>query len=119
MSTDESIEHALAYSPRLRKVHQYVLAHLDQPISLEDAARVASLEPKYFSALFKRRTGTGFKRWLVGLRIGHAMELLDSEDLDITSVADRVGFANLRTFQRAFLEHVGTTPSLFRKSRRS
>lgn len=104
-----------AYDPRLRKLKEYVEGHLDEPISLEDAARIACLEPKYFSVLFKQSVGIGFSEWLHRTRIREAQELLQENNDLIIDIALAVGYGNVRTFERAFRRYTGTSPTAFRR----
>lgn len=107
---------AFAYYPRLARVHQYVLANYAGHISLADAAGVAALERNYFSSYFHARVGLRFRDWLSHLRVGRAIELLQTSDLAITGVAFEVGFQDLRTFERAFKKCTGSTPRAFKAS---
>jgi two-component system response regulator YesN len=107
---------AFFYYERLGKVAKFVRENFAGPIALEDAADVAGLEPKYFSAYFRRKTGTCFRDWLTGVRVDKAKALMQEHDHSITDVALRTGFRDLRTFERAFKAHAGTTPSEYKCS---
>ena len=68
----------------------------------------------YFSSFFKEQTGTLFSIYVETKRIEHACAVLthrDGETLD--KVAQAVGYANTRTFRRAFKKLKGVTPSQF------
>ena len=106
----------LRYYERLDRVAAYVRANLSRPISLTEAARVASLEPKYFSVYFKKRVGLCFRDWLSTLRIEQAKKLLTSRDLSITNVAFAVGFGSLRSFERNFTKRLGVAPAEHQKT---
>jgi AraC-like DNA-binding protein len=104
------------YYPNLKRLRGYVLDRLEQPISLADAANVAGLERKYFSAFFHRHVGIPFSRWLTLLRLARAIELIQREDNSLGIVAAKAGFADRRTFERAFRRYVGLTPREFRRA---
>lgn len=107
---------AFHYYARLRRLQTYVEKHYDECIRLADAARVAGLEEKYFSAFFRRTTGHTFHKWLIDFRIEKALALFRQENHQVTEVAFSVGFQDLRTFERAFKKRVGMTPREFRKT---
>ncbi len=107
---------ALTYYRRLAAVVRYVEAHGSEPVSLRDAARVAGLEPKYFSAFFRSKVGTRFSEWIRAVRVERAVRLMRASDTSITRLAFEVGFGEVRTFQRAFKRLVGATPSAYRAS---
>ena len=60
---------AFSYYDRLTPVLQFVTAHLAKPISLEDAAKLAGLERKYFSVFFHSKVGLTFTEWIRILRV--------------------------------------------------
>lgn len=115
MSPEEQLQQAFAYYARLKKVKTLVEQHLAEPIGLQDAARVASLEPKYFSKFFKEKTGVAFSSWLHDQRVARAMELLRNEEVSISSLATRVGYSDPKTFFRAFKARTGHSPSNYRE----
>src|SRR5262245_33062250 len=89
---------ALKYYSCLQRVKQYVDAHHSENISLQTAARIASMEKKYFSAFFRRKVGITYTDWLTSVRIVKAMVLIKNDDDSLTHIASRAGFGDLRTF---------------------
>lgn len=108
-----------AYYPRLRRVDDFVRQHMSDPIGLKDAARVAALEPKYFSRYFRQKAGITFSEWLHDMRIERAKELLTRESISVQRLAALSGYSNPRTFRRAFKIRTGLSPSTYRKQVRS
>jgi len=106
---------AFTYDSRLAKVEQFVLLHYPDPLPLETVARVAGLEKTYFSKYFHEKTGMCYLAWLSWIRVQFAIALVRAADLPITEVAFSVGFQDVRTFERAFTRHVGTSASALRR----
>ena len=106
------------YYPNLRRLRGYVLDRLQHSISLAEAAGVAGLERKYFSAFFHRRVGIPFSQWITLLRLARAIELIQREDNTLGIVAAKSGFADRRTFERAFRKYLRLTPREFRAATR-
>ncbi len=104
------------YYPRLNRLREYVEKSYSEPISLGKAAGIAALESSYFSTYFHAKVGITFTEWLRHVRIEKAMELMKAGDFSITHIAYEVGFADLRTFERAFKKHTRMTPREFKKS---
>lgn len=115
MNTEDRLEQSFSYYPQLERARKFVLENLDRPIRLEEAAEAASLSPKYFSTLFKEKTGISFSDWLHDVRIARAREWLETRDFSITEVSRRVGYISARTFRRAFKKRMGMTPSDYKK----
>jgi two-component system response regulator YesN len=109
-------EGAFEYYARLRKVKLYIEEDLSREIRLEDAAQVAGIEKKYFSFFFRKKVGVCFRDWLMCMRIAEAKRLMTARNYSITQVAFKIGFADLRTFERAFKRLAGLTPRDFKKS---
>jgi two-component system response regulator YesN len=116
MTSEEQLLHAFTYYARLGKVKEYVDQHLAEPIALEDAARVASLEPKYFSRFFKEKTGVSFSRWLHDQRTARAMELLDSEDITVDALANRLWLFKHKNFSESLQRKNGRIPLQLQKA---
>ena len=107
---------AFDYYPRLTNVRNYVDQHLSENCTLHDAAQIACLEEKYFSAFFHEKTGICFSHWLARLRIEKAKEIIKKKHTTITEIASNVGFQDLRSFERAFKRYTGVTPRDFKRS---
>ena len=99
---------------RLRRVVEYVRAHLDQDISLAGMAAVAGMSPHYFSELFRQSTGHTPHQFVLAERIERAKRLLRNPKLTALDVALLVGFADASHFTKVFRRAVGTTPRRYR-----
>lgn len=103
---------------RLRRVTDYIEAHLSEDISLRDLAVVAELSTHHFGEAFKASTGISPHRYLIERRIHRAKELLLGADHSIVEIALAVGFASHSHFTGNFRKLTGATPSRFRIDRR-
>jgi two-component system response regulator YesN len=100
----------------VREIERYVAEHLDEKVSLEQAADHVGLTPNYLGALFKRSTGTGFKQYVTRARMERAGRLLRETNLLVYEVAERVGIPSYRYFSRVFHDHYGRSPQEYRSS---
>lgn len=101
---------------QVRKVTDYMRAHLDEPIGLDMLASLVGLSRFHFCTAFRQATGRTPHEWLVTLRIEHARRLLSHPELAITEVALAVGYETPSSFAAAFRKATGTTPSAFRRA---
>lgn len=105
------------YSARINRVLDYMDAHLDRPLSLEDLAAHACFSPYHFLRIFYTQTGERPFELLQRLRLEKAANLLTARpDLKILDLALQCGFTNAPAFSRAFKSHFGETPSRWRAS---
>lgn len=100
---------------QLRRVLEVVEDRLSQDISLDDLASAAGLSRFHFVRAFKTAVGMPPHRWLVGLRIERAKELLLSRTATIIEVAALVGFESQSHFGQVFLSQVGMPPREWRR----
>ncbi len=97
----------------------YVESHYQRDLSLQEAAQHVRLSPAYFSALFKRERGMGFKRYLRQVRLTHACRLLEDTDKSIEEIASAVGFEDPHYFSRVFSQSQGLPPGEYRRRARA
>ena len=96
----------------------WIEAHSERPIDLNEAAAQAGLSPFHFLRLFSATLGVTPHQYLVRSRLRHAARLLADNDLDVTGVADDVGFNDLSNFVRSFHRAAGVSPLKFRQASR-
>lgn len=99
---------------RLRRVLEYIDAHLDQDLTLAELANIACLSPCHFSRSFKNAYGVGPQRYTVQRRVERAKALLLRGDETLAGIAAAVGFADQSHFTAAFRRESGMTPGRFR-----
>jgi AraC family transcriptional regulator len=100
---------------QVRRVTDYMLQHLDQPIGLEDLAAQARLSRYHFCTAFRITTGRTPHAWLTEQRMARARSLLSDPDLTVSQVALAVGYATQSAFAASFRKVVGLTPTQFRR----
>lgn len=103
---------------RLRRLLDFVEAHLSEPISLDDLAEVACLSPFHFSRVFKQATGITPHRYLAKRRVERACEMLAQTALPIEEVARLCGFSSQKYFTSIFTQAVGVSPGRYRQASR-
>jgi len=102
----------------LKRVTDYLVAHLDQDVSLAELAKVAGLTPFHFCRAFKQSTGLSPHMWLLSQRMEMAKHLMHAcPAMGLTEVALAVGYASQSTFGTAFKRYVGTTPGKWQRDR--
>ncbi len=109
---------AFLYYPRLRSVADYTEKHITDRITLGDAARVAGLERKYFSAYFRSKVGITWMEWLRLVRLVRAVNRIETQESSILRIALGAGFHDVRTFERAFKRYLGVPPMIYRAGAR-
>ncbi len=88
----------------------------DRPLSLGQVARRVRLSPFHFARLFTSTTGTPPHRFLVRLRLLHALRSL-RDGASVTDACFGSGFSHLSHFSGAFQRAFGVLPSAIHSMR--
>jgi AraC family transcriptional regulator len=99
---------------RVRRVVEFMMAHLEDDIGLDELAASTNLSPFHFSRMFKATTGVPPHRYLGNLRLERAKELLAGTSLSVAEVAAAAAFSTAANFSRAFKQFTGVTPLEYR-----
>jgi len=100
------------------RLHHYIRGHLDGDLSLAKLAEVVYLNPTYLSVLYKQQTGANLSEYIADVRLEKAKELLDTTQMKIHEITDRVGFVTAGYFTRFFKKRLGMTPQEYRSRTR-
>jgi transcriptional regulator GlxA family with amidase domain len=100
---------------RLRAAIDYMRAHVAEPISVEDVAGRVGLSRAHFFTLFRDQLNTTPQVFWSAVRVEEVVRRLMFRDEPITSVALELGFSSPGNFSRFFKEHMGVSPSTFRR----
>lgn len=100
---------------RFKELIKYIEENYHRKILIEQAAKLVNMSPYYFCKLFKKTTGKTFIEYLNLYRINRAEELLQTTELPVSLVAEKVGFCNINYFDRVFKLFKRYPPSKCRK----
>lgn len=93
----------------------YVNANYRNDLTVELISRKFLISTSYFSTLFKEATTKSFVKYLNGIRVTKAQELLKKTDDCISDIARWIGFRCPSSFGRIFRQEVGLSPMDYRK----
>jgi two-component system response regulator YesN len=110
----EEVQRSKKPTTSLDKVMTYIREHFSEDISLNTVADAVYLHPSYISRLIKEQTGKNFSTLITEMRIERAVSLLESTDLRVYEVAEKVGFNNLKYFYKVFKSTTGKSPRDYR-----
>ena len=99
---------------RLRRVRDYVEAHLEDDLSLTVLADIACLSPYHFSRPFKEAAGVGPQCYVIQRRLELAKSLLRRTKEPLALIAQEAGFADQSHLTAIFRREIGVTPGRFR-----
>jgi AraC-like DNA-binding protein len=101
---------------RLRAAIAYMREHASEAIMAEDVAARVGLSRGHFFAMFRDQLNTTPQVFWSAVRVEEAVRRLVQEEVSLTSVALDLGFSTPGNFSRFFRDHMGVTPSRFRRA---
>ena len=105
-------------SERVADLPAWILAHLNERLTVETLAERACLCPRHFTRIFRKVFEYTPADFVEELRLSEARRRLLSPRSTVQSVAESVGFKSSDAFRRAFERRVGVTPTAFRRAAR-
>lgn len=93
---------------------KYIHEHYNEDLAIAEIASISNFNPKYFSTLFKKKTGITFVDYLTNIRIEQAKKLLTETDLKVSNISTMVGYNYNSYFSKIFKNMTGLLPNEYR-----
>ena len=106
--------HAKNYQ-RLREALDFVEAHYNKSLTIEQIAKEVCLSPSRLSHIIKNELGTTFGDYISKVRVERAKVLLKDRGWPISQVALEVGYPDQSYFTKVFRKMERCTPKTFRQ----
>lgn len=100
----------------LQQILKYVDVHFRENCTLSQMSGDLGYDYSYLSKLFMKYIGMNFTSYLSHVRINYACDMLTTTDERIIDISLLSGYKSLRSFNRNFIDVLGTTPSEYRKT---
>lgn len=106
--------HMDSFSARIRHCVDTMHANIANPaLSVDILAAEAGYCPSYFRRIFHDEMGVSPKKYLIDIRIRHAVALLESGYYSVEQVSELSGFTDAKYFSTAFKRVTGKSPSSY------
>lgn len=100
------------------RIEHFIDDHLAQSISVSDICENFRISKNALYDVFRDELGTTIGSLITDKRLDAACKLLHSEpSLNVTQIAERVGFTDYNYFIRLFKKKMGITPLRYRKDK--
>ncbi len=117
---DEHQINPALYSSIIDNIIHYINENINEDITLQMIAEKFSINPSYLSRVFKAATEQGFVKYVTGLKVAKARDLLENSSMEIADIAHGLGFSDQQYFNRVFKKTTEMTPNEARsKSKKS
>ena len=99
----------------VKKAVNFIRSNYCNPIKVTDVADFVCVNRSYLYTLFENSLGMPPQKFLSAYRITKAVELLQTTDIPIESIALSCGYNDSLVFTKAFKQAKGISPSRYRK----
>ena len=103
---------------RILRAIEYLEAHYNEDIAINELAERYGMSPNYFSSLFKKEKQQSTVNYLIELRIRKAGDYLEHTEMSVADIARTVGYEDSQYFFRVFKKATGQTPLQYRQQHR-
>lgn len=97
-------------------IMEWIEGHYSEVFELDRLAEEMHLSKAYISRVFQRETGSNITDYIAARRMKEACRLLQTTDLSIRMIGERVGLASPSYFISTFKKEVGSTPYKYKRS---
>lgn len=110
-----SEENDLPRYPQLRAIRRELYDNPNVVMSVDKLCRRLAVSRTYFHRIYLLAFGVTFRQDAIKSRLTYACELLLETELSVSAVAEKCGYESDSYFMRQFRQHMGCTPSEYRK----
>ena len=105
----------LCLHPSVRRAKELLEHRPGQPWRLADLAQMAGISAHHLVECFTKEVGVSPHRYLLGVRVRLAQEMLVGSDLSVTEIALELGFSSGQHFAATFKRLTGETAQAYRQ----
>lgn len=102
-------------SVTMRKAKLFIHDNIALRIKFKDLAEYLHISERQLSRLFKDELEESFSDYYRRVKIQTATALMQSTDLSLEQISMDAGFYSIHHFSKAFKQHTGTPPGVWRK----
>lgn len=84
--------------------------------AVSEIAEMFNYSESYISHLFKAKTGTDIRSYIVGTKLDYARRMITQEKMSVSETAHAAGYASVQSFCKSFKKKFGQTPSSVKKA---
>lgn len=98
----------------IRDARNYILTHLDEPITTEDLSRAVGMNRTYLCKRFQEEMGITVNHYVTAVKMDEAKRLLEVTKKTPAEIAEVLGYSSQSYFQSVFKRSTGRTPGEYR-----
>jgi AraC-like DNA-binding protein len=103
-------------SRKFSEIIEWIRINSNKNYSVEEISKKFNFNKDYLCRIFKKHTSMSIVKYMNGVKIGKAKELLCSSELSIKEISYSLGFNDDKYFMKLFKIYENLTPSEYRSS---
>lgn len=115
-SSSGVLGHAVFTPTQYRTISSIIDDNIDSRISVSDLANAVGMSERVFVDSFCTSYGKTPTQHIISRRVAKGKDLLSTTTMDITDIANLVGFSSHAHFTRTFQRYYGVSPSFYRRN---
>lgn len=100
----------------IQKLVEWANENPEKLPSATEASQSIGYERSYLSKLFKRKTGSTYRKYTTILKMGFAALKLRNTEIPVSKIAEELGYSDSVAFTHAFTHACGCSPTAYRKN---
>ena len=105
------------YSLSLERMLKYIDQNFTERMTPELLGKRFSLSAEHICALFRREMGMTVSAYVNEVRLNHAVDLLSYSAMNISQIAEYLGYSSVYYFSRLFKRRYGVSPTSYFEKR--
>lgn len=97
------------------KINDFLEENIFYPVNLQTVCTHFNISKSYVCRIYKEYTSSSIIKHMSKLKIKEAKKLLRQDDMNISQIADKLGFSSIHNFTRSFKNETGVSPSEYKK----
>lgn len=96
----------------LNRIMIYIKKNLTRPLGLDEICEAVGISPSYAGRLFKQHMNTTVTEYINSEKLYYACELMTETSMNLTEIADYLGYCDIFYFSKRFKRKFGKAPSV-------
>lgn len=98
-----------------KQIERYIYSNMEKPLSLSELIAHFQIGRTTLCQTIRNELGVSVNRLVRNIRIKEAKTLLQSGNMPVREIAERIGIPDYNYFTKVFKDETGLTPTAFRK----
>ncbi|MEG2380367.1 MAG: response regulator [Oscillospiraceae bacterium] len=100
----------------VKRVNDYIENNIQKKLSIKVISDTLGYSTNYLGQLYKKHTGIFLNEYIVKVKMGKAVKLLEVHQNSVGDIAEALGYGDIAYFIKQFREFYGVTPKVYRDS---